>query len=125
MGTEHIAVALSRETYGKTADAFGVSTPEVRAALDALDDSALRAIGPEPVHPGPVFPGRLDERLPLTPAAKAVLTGLRTQAGRERIGVRHVLLSLLDQRPPDPAAQVLDQLRVDRAAIRRRLGESS
>ncbi|MGN9787740.1 hypothetical protein ACTMTF_40385 [Nonomuraea sp. ZG12] len=44
-------------------------------------------------------------------AAKAVFTGLGKQAGRERIGIHHVLLGLLSRRRPDPAAVLLPHAR--------------
>jgi len=49
---------------------------------------------------------------------------LRKEAGGERLGVQHVVFSLLSRRPPDPAAELLDALGVDRAQVRARLQES-
>ena len=60
----------------------------------------------------------------LSPSAKTVFTGLRARAKGERLGPQHVLLSVLTLQHPDPAADLLDALRVDRAEVRRRVNET-
>jgi hypothetical protein len=61
-------------------------------------------------------------RLPLTPGALSVFTGLGKLSRGERTGLKHVVLALLSRRPPDQAAALIDALGVDRADARRRLG---
>jgi hypothetical protein len=63
----------------------------------------------------------LRDRVPLTPAAKATLRAC-AQRGRGRgFDKRAVVLALLERQSPDPGAELLDQLAVDRAATRARL----
>ncbi|MEU8199640.1 Clp protease N-terminal domain-containing protein [Streptosporangium sp. NPDC049046] len=123
VSTEHVLLALLIDSDSNTAHALGVSLDAAREALERLDQDALESMGIEATSPGPVFPGRERDRLPLTPAAKAVFTGLGKQAGRERIGIHHVLLGLLSHKHPDPAAVLLDTLSVDRTVVRTRLGK--
>ena len=73
------------------------------------------------VPDAPPVPGRERARLPLTPAAKAVLIGAIKERGRARLGPEHVLLALLLRELPDPAAELLAALGVDRAVVRQRL----
>jgi hypothetical protein len=121
VGTEHVLLALLSDPESVTARAVGVDIVTARDALRALDERALLAVGVSAGCPGPVFPGRVGERLPLTPAAKGVFTGLRRAAQGERLGVHHVLLTLLGGEHPDPAADLLDSLAVNRTAVRDRL----
>lgn len=123
VSTEHVLLALLIHPDSIIAQALGVSLDAAREALVSLDEAALAAVGIKAVPAGPVFPGRERDRLPLTPTAKAVFTGLGKQAGRERIGIHHVLLGLLSHKRPDPAAVLLDTLGVDRTAVHTRLGE--
>lgn len=123
VGTEHVVLALLVNRDSVTTRALGVELDTAREALERLDREALASVGMDTASPGPVFPGRESDRLPLTPAAKAVFTGLRKEAGRERIGTRHVLLALMSRTHPDPAAALFETLGVDRAAVRTRLGK--
>jgi len=83
-------------------------------------------VGIDTDYSGPVLPGRENERLRLTPAAKAVFTGLRQEVTKgERLGIQHVLLALLSRQRPDPAAELLESLRVDRTKARRRVKDLS
>ncbi len=72
----------------------------------------------------PKFKDVLEGRLPLTPAAKALLRDsskeMRRVGGRH-LGPQHVLAALLELEPPDPAAELFAGLGVDRAAARGRL----
>lgn len=121
VGTEHVVLALLKDPESLTAKALRVDLASARAALAALDRQALRSVGIDADFDGAVFPGKDRERLRLTPAARDVFTGLRKEAGGERLGVQHVLLALLSRQQPDPAADLLDTLEVDRAAVRERL----
>ncbi|GAA2066036.1 Clp protease N-terminal domain-containing protein [Polymorphospora rubra] len=123
VGTDHVVLALLADRDSVTARALGVDLDTAREALERLDREALASVGMTAADPGPVFPGRVGDRLPLTPAAKAVFTGLRKEAGRERIGTGHVLTALMSRTHPDPAAALFDALGVDRTVVRTRLGK--
>ncbi|HEY6278950.1 MAG TPA: Clp protease N-terminal domain-containing protein [Streptosporangiaceae bacterium] len=126
LGTDHLLLGLLHDGVSPAATALGVSLAEARAAADTLDRAALAAIGiqiqsragPAPAPFGRRFP-------PLTSGTKAVLKRAAQEArpiGRRRIGPAHFLLALLAGQRPDPAAELLDALGVDRAAVRQRLG---
>jgi ATP-dependent Clp protease ATP-binding subunit ClpA len=117
VATEHIALALLVDPESLTARALGVSLATAFDALETLDRQALMS--------PPVSLRARQRRLRMTPAAFAVFTGLRRYAGRERLGMRHVLLALLAQRRPDPAAELFDALGVDREKVGRRLRAAS
>lgn len=126
VGTEHLAMALMTDPESVTAQALGVSLSAARDALRALDRQALASVGIDADYTGQVLPGREGERLRLTPAARAVFTGLRKEVTNgERLGIQHVLLALLSRTRPDPAAELLDALDVDRPAARRRVQDLS
>ena len=121
VGTEHLVLAMLTDPDSPAARALEVDLATARETLTALDRQALAAIGLS-LPPGePVLAGHEKDRVKLTPAARAVFTGLRAHAAGRRLGVHHVLLGLLRLRAPDPAAVLLDRLGVDRPAIRRRL----
>jgi hypothetical protein len=120
VSTEHILLAMLVNPHARTARALGVDLATARAALQRLDREALAAVGIDASYEGPVFPGREKERLPLTPAAKATFLGLRGGARGERLYI-NVLLALLETTRPDPAAELLDALSVDRSYVRRQL----
>ncbi len=123
VSTEHLALALLVDQDSAPARALGISLGAARAALQELDRDALANLGISMPSAGPVIPGQVKERLRLTPAAREVLTGLRREASGKRLGVQHVLLALLRQQKPDPAAELFDALAVDRTAVRNRLQE--
>jgi hypothetical protein len=119
IGTEHLVLALLVDPASPTARALGCDLDSARRALDALDSQALAAIGVQPgITAGPVAV-RATGRLRLTPAAKAVFTGIR---GAREAGPGIVLNALLDLPRPDPAAELLAALGVDARAARERLG---
>lgn len=130
LGTDHLLLGLLHDPDSDVARAMGVDLDGARAALDALDRSALAAVGVEAeVAVGslansplpPPFPRRL---LPLTSGARAVLkqTVEQTrQAGTASIESRQFLLALLDREIPDPAAELLATMGVDRSQVRQRL----
>jgi hypothetical protein len=121
VGTEHIALALLADPESITARAVGISLESARAGLDELDRQALASLGITASFAGPVPPGDDRKRLRVTPGAKGLFIGLRRTARGEKLGLRHVLLAVLDQQPPDPAAELLNQLGVERAEVRRQL----
>lgn len=121
VSTEHILLAMLVDAESATARALGVDLTTARATLQRLDREALSAIGIEVSHDGPLITGHGEERLPLTPGAKAVFTSLRRTAQGEHIAVKHVLLGLLDAGRPEPVAELLDALGVHRANVRHHL----
>jgi hypothetical protein len=59
----------------------------------------------------------------MTPAAKTALEESWKERRRVRhIPLQHVLLTVLELEPPDPGAELIAALGVDRAAARQRLG---
>jgi ATP-dependent Clp protease ATP-binding subunit ClpA len=121
VSTEHIALAMLVDPDSETARALGVSLESARAALDTLDREALRSVGIEVINNPPSISGRKGERVRLTPAGRGVFTGLRREAGGERLGVKHVLLALLSHERPDPAAELFHAIGVDRTQVSNRL----
>jgi ATP-dependent Clp protease ATP-binding subunit ClpA len=120
IGTEHLVLALLADPASPAARALGCDLDSARRALDALDRQALAAIGIEPgITAGPVT-ARATGRLRLTPAAKAVLTGIRDARKSRGAGLGIVLSALLDLPRPDPAAELLAALGVDAQAARER-----
>jgi ATP-dependent Clp protease ATP-binding subunit ClpA len=123
VSTEHIALAMLVDPDSETARALGVSLESARAVLETLDREALTSVGIDVINNPPVISGRVGERLRLTPAGRAVFTGLRREGGGERLGAEHVLLALLSRERPDPAAELFHAIGVDRTQIRNRLRE--
>jgi ATP-dependent Clp protease ATP-binding subunit ClpA len=124
VSTEHIALAMLVDPDSETARALGVSLESARAALETLDREALRSVGIDVSANPPAISGRMGERLRLTPAGRAVFTGLRREAAGERLGVKQVLFALLARERPDPAAELFHAIGVDRTQIRNRLRET-
>ena len=96
-----------------------------RAALDALDREALRAVGVDLPSMGRPVPILTRRRPPLTSGAREALRravlGARGEKAR-RIQARHLLLGVLARERPDPAAELLGALGVDPARVRDLLG---
>lgn len=119
IGTEHLLLGVLHAPG--PARAMDTGPEAARAALDALDRSALALVGVDVqgVERPPVPASR--KRTPLTSGARAVLTRALTEtrkAGSRRIAAEHLLLALLDCEEPDPAADLMAQLGIDRAAVR-------
>jgi Clp amino terminal domain, pathogenicity island component len=124
IGTEHLVLALLIDPASPAARALGCDLDSARRALDALDSQALAAIGVQPgITAGPVAV-RATGRLRLTPAARAVITGIREVRKNRAAGPGMVLSALLDLPRPDPAAELLAALGVDAQAARERLAGS-
>jgi ATP-dependent Clp protease ATP-binding subunit ClpA len=122
IGTDHLLLAMLSEPDSTTARALGVSLSQARAAVQSLDDLALASVGITASDLGRgALPAGTRGRLRLTPTAAVAFAGLRKSARDDRPAVTHMLLKLLDNRRPDPAAQLLDALGVDRNQVRDRL----
>jgi len=125
LGTDHLLLGLLHDGDSRAAKALGVSLADARAALDALDRAALAAVGIEIQALGEGAPVSFGRGLPpLTSGARAVFRraideGRPSRSGR--IETTHFLLALLSLQRPDPAAELLDTLGVDRAVVRQRL----
>ncbi len=127
VGTEHLLLGLLDDPAGVAAGALGTDIVAARAALDAMDAEALASVGVDVdvagVPPAPQ-PTRLPSRRPFTAAARETLGRTLRIASARRVGrlePQHLLLALLESAPPDPAAQLLDRLGVDRPLVHERL----
>jgi hypothetical protein len=135
VGTEHLILGLLREPV--LAQALGCDLQTARDALDAMDHDALAAVGigaaftapPIPIDQPIKRPSRptlkavLRDRLPMTPAAKTALEkSYKERRHGHHIPPQQVLLTVLELKPPDPAAELIAALGIDRAAARERLG---
>ena len=135
VGTEHLVLGLLMEPV--LAQALGCDLQTARDALDAMDHDALAAVGigaafnapPIPINE-PIkrssrqtFTAVLRDHLPMTPAAKTALEKSSKEKRRDHYDYpQQVLLTILELEPPDPAAELIAALGVDRAATRQRLG---
>jgi ATP-dependent Clp protease ATP-binding subunit ClpA len=137
VGTEHLLLALLRDPEIEMV--LHVTLESAREALKLLDRNALAAIGVTAEFESPVQLDRalpkkptakelwkVRDRLRLTPAAKAVLQeAARPMRRRQHITAQQVVLALMENREPDPAACLLDALGVDVVAVRARLDVAS
>ncbi|MEV7981210.1 Clp protease N-terminal domain-containing protein [Streptomyces sp. NPDC086519] len=122
IGTEHLLLGVLHEPGA--ARALGTDLETARAALDTLDRSALAVVGIDVrgIERAPIPASR--KRTPLTSGARAVLPRALAEtrkAGSRRITPEHLLLALLDCRRPDPVAELLAELGIDRTAVRARI----
>ena len=138
VGTEHLILGLLKEPA--LAEALGCDLQTARDALDMLDSDALAAVGigaafssphspaltiDEPVRlsAGAAFKATLKDRLPLTPAAKRAMEDSYKDIRRGHgTGPQQLLVTILELQPPDPAAELIAALGVDRSAALERLG---
>ena len=132
-GTDHLLLGLLEDPSIEVV--LGVSLQQARQALESLDREALDALGLGPGADAPALkmravpkkPTLLDimqkDRLRMTPAAKKVLEEA-SKPNRRRLYVtaQQVLAQILALQPPDPAAVLLDALRVNTSEVRHRLG---
>ncbi|MCK2221011.1 hypothetical protein MF672_045490 [Actinomadura sp. ATCC 31491] len=123
LGTEHLLLGLLH--HPESARALGVGVEGARAALDDLDREALGMLGldvgdvPRTPRKHPPVPGTA-----LTSSARAVINrAIKQTTARTRSAAapREIALALLAQGRPDPVAQLVDRLGIDRAAVRARL----
>lgn len=125
LGTDHLLLGLLHDEDSRAAKALGVSLADARAASQALDVAALATVGIDIQALGEAPPAPSGRRLPpLTSGARAVFKRAIDEARPSRsarIDTTHFLLALLSLQRPDPAAELLDALGVDSAAVRTRL----
>ena len=137
VGTEHLLLGLLREPA--LAQGLGCDLQTARDTLDTMDHDALAAVGIGTGFNAPPIPidepikrrsrvtlkAVLGDRLPMTPAAKRALEETwKERRGRHFVPTQHVLLSLLELEPPDPGAELITALDVDRGGARERLGRA-
>jgi ATP-dependent Clp protease ATP-binding subunit ClpA len=119
VGTEHVTLALLADPDSPTAKALGVTLAKARETLQSLDFAALAAVGIDAVDPGPALPAR--ERIRLTPGVRDVVVSLHKDKPRKPLQAENILIELLARKSPDPAAELLDALGVDRAEVHAKL----
>ncbi len=130
-GTDLLLLGLLRDH--DIEETLQVTLDSARAQLAALDNAALAAVGlPEvidvashvdtPIPLRPSFRSLMQPRIRLTPAAKATLQEAAKPMRRgKKITSQRVLLALLENKEPDPAATLLSALNVDRVRVREQL----
>jgi ATP-dependent Clp protease ATP-binding subunit ClpA len=128
IGTEHLLLGLLSDPGTPACRALGVDLETARAALATLDTAALNAVGLDVEGVArPAIPASR-KRTPLTSGARAVISRTADKVRRSRsrrITAEHVLLAILACEPPDPAAELLAQLGVDRAAVRAKVSDEN
>ncbi|GAA1953787.1 Clp protease N-terminal domain-containing protein [Amycolatopsis minnesotensis] len=127
LGTEHLLLGLLHVPDSAPARALGVDLETARAALDELDRAALRVLGldldlprnaPPARHP-PVTIGAV------TSNAKGVLhrSVQATTRKTRKAAPSFLLVELLRREHPDPVADLVAGLELDRAAVAEALAE--
>ena len=119
VGTEHILLAVLYDPT--TAAALAVDLEHRANDPGRPDRSALAAVGLGGLPDVPPIMRADRGWLPISPAAKDVMVEALEDSGHARRGPGYVLLALLRLELPDAAAELLDALAVDRAAVHGRL----
>jgi len=127
IGTEHLLLGVLHDSGSVGVRSLGTDLEAARTALDVLDRSALAAIGidVQGVERPPIPASR--KRTPFTSGARSVLPRALAEvkkAGSRRITPEHLLLAILDCERPDPVAELMEQLGIDRAAVRERISRT-
>lgn len=122
IGTEHLLLGLLHQP--DAARILGTDLHAARSILNALDRSALAAIGidVEGVDRPPVPASR--KRTPFTSGARAVIPRAVAEMKKTTnhgITLEHLLLAVLECERPDPAADLIAHLGIDRAVVRERV----
>ncbi len=131
-GTDHLLLALLEDPAIEAV--LGVSLPQARETLAALDRDALGSLGlgggadapPLPTRAVPKKPTLRDvmskDRLRMTPAAERALEeAVKPNRRKTQVTAEQVLAKILTLQLPDPAAVLLRELGVNSAEVRRRL----
>ncbi len=124
ISTEHLLLGVLRDRDSGAARALGVDLAAARAALDALDRTALAVVGIDAAGveraPIPASP----KRTPYTSGARSIVkrgVAEARKAGSRGIGSNHLLLAILVCGRPDPAAELMEHLGIEPAVVRDRL----
>lgn len=123
VGTDHLLIGVLHDPA--VAEAVGADADAARRVADQLDRTALAEIGLDAGAFGTLSPAVGASRLPFTPGTKAVLKRTLALVAAEkarRIESRHLLLALLERDEPDPAAEIVVSLGIDKHQIRERVG---
>lgn len=125
LGTDHLLLGALHDPG--PAGTLGVTLDEARAAAASLDRTALASIGIDATgFQRATMPSR-GKKPPFSSGARSVIEGTLRYAIAQKsrqITTANLLLSLLDRDEHDPAASLLKELGVDRAAARRRVLDS-
>lgn len=134
VGTDYLVLGLLRDPGMQ--EVVGVTLDAARDALERLDHAALASIGvtatvepaylkERPVPKRPRVKELMSDHLKSTPVAKAALqeAGKPMRRGKH-ISAYTVLLALLENTVPDPAATLFEALGVDTAALRSRVAST-
>lgn len=123
IGTDHLLLGLLHDPG--SAGALGVSLDAARTTADVLDRKALESIGIDlgGFLPEPGLRAKFRTQNFTSGAREVIARTLALTTGEKarRIAPRHLALALLERRQPDPAAELLTELGVDRAAAAERL----
>lgn len=125
LGTDHLLLGLLHDP--EMAATLRIDVQRARDESQVLDRRALAEIGFDVGDFAPPQTTAKAAHTPLSSGVRSVLPRALTLAGVEksrRITARHVLLALLERERPDPAAVLLDSLKIDRAEVRARLTAS-
>ncbi|MFJ4919541.1 Clp protease N-terminal domain-containing protein [Streptomyces sp. NPDC088725] len=127
IGTEHLLLGVLHAPDSLAARSIGVDLESARAAMEGLDRAALAAVGIDVrgIERPPIPVSR--KRTPFTSGARSVVPralGEVKRSGSRRITPEHMLLAILDCEQPDPAAELMEHLGIDRAAVRERVSHS-
>lgn len=122
IGSDHLLLAVLQEDA--LARVVGIDAAAASAAADQLDRAALAAVGLNLGEFAPPGHTAVTRNLPLTACAKSVIQQALSIALAEkarRITSRHILLALLDQHEPDPAAALFIALSINQQEMHQRL----
>lgn len=122
LGTEHLLFGALHEPG--PAAALGVSLEDAHNAASRLDTAALKAIGLETKNlKGAAMPAK-GRKPPFSSGAKEVMASMVKQAVDQKsrqITTSNLLAALLDREEHDPVSELLEEMKVDRTAVRARL----
>jgi ATP-dependent Clp protease ATP-binding subunit ClpA len=122
MGTEHLLLGTLHERG--PSEALGVSLEDARRAAARLDAAALKAIGFDSKDLTRAEMPTRGRKPPFSSGAKEVMAAMLKSAVDQKsrkITASSLVVSLLDRGEHDPVTALLQELRVDRAAVRDRL----
>ncbi|MDD7836785.1 MULTISPECIES: Clp protease N-terminal domain-containing protein [Paenarthrobacter] len=122
MGTEHLLLGALHERG--PSEALGVSLEDARRAAARLDAAALKAIGFDSKDLTRAEMPTRGRKPPFSSGAKEVMAAMLKSAVDQKsrkITASSLVVSLLDRGEHDPVTALLQELRVDRAAVRDRL----